>query len=591
LIGGGGLTAMFLNRVRIFLPFLTAYRREILMGCVALLLCDIAGLAIPWLLKTVIDVLPEKPQSRELIQYGGLLFLAAALQGLFRYGWRKKLFGPSRKVEFDILNHLFDHFLTLDRTFYQNQKIGDLMSRATNDLRAIRDFMGLGFLILMDAVVVIACCLALMLYINPRLTFYSLLPLPLVTVLFYKFFGSVIIQHRIVQEHLAKISSMVQENLAGIRVLHAYVQEEHEKRKFDQLSHDYLKKNMRLTKLFGLFTPSLVFVVGVAAMIALWMGGKAVIAGEMTLGSFVAFNGYLMMLSWPMMGIGYVFNLSQKGSSAMGRLEEILSAQSGIADCGAGKSEIRGAIEFRDVQFTYPGTNEFGLRDINLKVEPGSSVAILGMIGSGKTTLTQLVARIFDPGGGVLLLDGLPIQEIPLAVLRRNIAYVDQDPYLFSTTIRNNIAFGADDAGDEKIDEVVRLAGLTPDLSHFPEGLETLVGERGVSLSGGQKQRIALARALIREPKILLLDDAFSSLDIETEEKVLQNIRGYLKGVTSFIVTHRLSTIQNTDRIVVMDNGRIVETGSHAELVRGGEYYSQVFKNQMLAREMEILMK
>ncbi|MFQ5673381.1 MAG: ABC transporter ATP-binding protein [Nitrospinales bacterium] len=582
---------MFVNRLKTFLPFLAAYRREILIGCAALLLCDIAGLAIPWLLKTVIDLLPEKPQSRELIQYGGLLFLAAALQGLFRYGWRKKLFGPSRKVEFDILNRLFDHFLTLDRAFYQNQKIGDLMSRATNDLRAIRDFMGLGFLILMDAVVVIACCLALMIYINPTLTLYALLPLPLVTVLFYKFFGSVVVQHRIVQEHLAKITSMVQENLAGIRVLHAYVQEDHEKRKFDQLSREYLEKNMRLTKIFGLFTPSMVFVVGVAAMIALWIGGKAVIAGEMTLGSFVAFNGYLMMLSWPMMGIGYVFNLSQKGSSAMGRLQEIFSAQSRIADCRTGKSEIQGEIEFRGVQFTYPGKSDFGLRDINLKVERGSSVALLGMIGSGKTTLAQLVARMFDPSAGELLVDGLPIQDIPLSVLRRNIAYVDQEPYLFSTTIKNNIAFGADETGDEKIDEAVRLAGLAPDLSHFPQGLETLVGERGISLSGGQKQRIALARALIRKPKILILDDAFSSLDVETEEKILKNIRDYLKGVTAIIVTHRLSTIRNTDRIVVMDNGRIVETGSHSELVRGGAYYSQVFKNQMLAREMEILMK
>jgi len=582
---------MLINRLKTFLPFLAAYRREILIGCAALLLCDIAGLAIPWLLKTVIDILPAKPQSRELIQYGGLLFLAAALQGLFRYGWRKNLFGPSRKVEFDILNRLFEHFLTLDRAFYQNQKIGDLMSRATNDLRAIRDFMGLGFLILMDSVVVVASCLALMIYISPRLTFYSMLPLPLVTVLFYKFFGSVAIQHRIVQEHLAKISSMVQENLAGIRVLHAYVQEEHEKQKFDRLSHDYLEKNMRLTKLFALFTPSLVFVVGVAAMIALWFGGKAVIAGDMTLGSFVAFNGYLMMLSWPMMGIGYVFNLSQKGSSAMGRLQEIFSSQSGIADCRAGAGEIRGEIEFRGVQFTYPGKSGFGLRDIDLKVARGSSVAILGMIGSGKTTLAQLVVRMFDADAGVLLIDGLPIQDISLSVLRRNIAYVDQDPYLFSTTIKNNIAFGADEAGDGEIDEAVRIAGLTPDLSHFPQGLETLVGERGVSLSGGQKQRIALARALIRKPKILVLDDAFSSLDIETEEKILKNIRDYIKGITAIIVTHRLSTIRNADRIVVMDDGRIVETGSHSELMRGGEYYSQVFKNQMLAREMEILMQ
>lgn len=584
---------MFFNRIKTFLPYLIAYRREISIGAAALLLTDVAGLVIPWLLKTVIDLLPEKPSSQTLIYYAGLLFLAAAFQGLFRYGWRRYLFGPSRKIEFDILNQLFDHFLTLDIPFYQNQKVGDLMSRATNDLRAIRDFLGLGLLILLDAVVMIVSCLCLMVYINPTLTFYCLLPLPLITLLFYKFSHAIARQHLIVQEHLAKIASMVQENLAGIRVLHAYVQEENEKRKFDGLCGEYLKKNMVLTKLFGLFTPSLVFVVGVAALISLWLGAGLVIADEMTLGSLVAFNGYLMMLSWPMMGIGYVFNLSQKGLSAMGRLEEIFSAKSLVADCrpeGASR-KIQGAIEFRGLQFTYPGEIRFGLHDINLKVEKGAHIALIGTIGAGKTTLVQLIPRMFDPQGGSLLIDGTPIQEISLHQLRSSIGYVDQDPYLFSTSIKNNIAFGRDDASEEEIQEVVRLAGLTPDLPSFSEGLDTLVGEKGVALSGGQKQRIALARTLLRKPEILILDNAFSSLDVETEETVLKNIKGYIQGMTTIIVTHRLSTIRNVDQIYVMEKGRIVESGTHSDLVRSGTYYQRVYKSQMLAREMEILMQ
>ncbi|MFQ5717565.1 MAG: ABC transporter ATP-binding protein, partial [Nitrospinales bacterium] len=435
-------------------------------------------------------------------------------------------------------------------------------------------------------------CLSFMIYINPKLTLYAMLPLPMVTLLFYKFSSSISRRHLAVQEHLAKISSMVQENLAGIRVIHAYVQEEYEKRKFEELNREYLKKNMSLTQLFGLFTPSLVFFVGIAVLISLWLGAKAVIAEEMTLGSFVAFNGYLMMMSWPVMGIGYMFNLSQKGLTAMGRLEEILTVQPRVDSRPPRQTdrEIQGEIEFRNLRFTYPGETGFGLRDINLKIPKGTRAALLGMVGAGKTTLVQLIPRIFDCQGGTLLIDGKPVRDIPLSNLRRGIGYVDQGPYLFSTSIKNNIAFGRGDAAEEDILQVVQIAALTPDISSFPQGLETLVGERGVSLSGGQKQRIALARALLRKPKILILDDAFSSLDVETEETILKNIGNYIRGMTTIIVTHRLSTIRHVDQIAVMENGEIIERGTHADLLQNGGYYHKVFKSQALAREMNIYM-
>lgn len=585
---------MFFKRIKPFLPYALAYRRQNAIGILALLLTDMIGLAIPWLLKQVIDLLPSKPSSGQLISYAGALFFAAAMQGVFRFGWRKYLFGPSRYIEFDILNQLYNHFLALDKSFYQRQKVGDLMSRATNDLRSIREFFGLGLLVFVDAFVVIVSCLSLMTYINPILTSYALLPLPVVSLLFYGFSKAISIQHRVVQEHLSKISSMVQENLAGIRVLHAFVQEENEKRKFDVLNREYLQKNMRLTKLFGIFNPSLSFVVGIAALISLWIGGKAVISEEMTLGAFVAFNGYLMMLSWPMMAIGFVFNLSQKGLSAMKRLHEILSVNPLVFDrAGAVEPEqvIEGEIEFRRVSFAYPGTGAPTLREISLQISKGHSIAVLGMVGAGKSTLVQLVPRLFDPQEGEVLVDGRPVREISLSVLRRSIGYVDQEPYLFSTSIKENIALGCESATDAQIDRIVHIAGLEPDLAVFPQGLATLVGERGVSLSGGQKQRIALARALLRKPVILILDDAFSSLDVETEEKILKNIKEVIRGMTTILVTHRLSAVRQVDRIVVMEQGRIVEQGGHAELLGGNGYYRKVYRNQMLAREMEIIMQ
>ncbi len=570
------------------------YRREMTAGIFALLMADFAALLIPLLLKLVVDELPKGPSRSDLMGFGGILLVVAFVQAISRFGWRKLLFGPSRKVETDISNNLFSHFLSLDKIWFLRQKTGDLMSRATNDLRAVRDFVGLGLLILIDCVVVIVCCVSLMIWINPSLTLVVLVPLPVLSILFWKFLPEMGRRHEVVQEHLAKITSHVQENLAGVRVLHAFVQEEAEKRKFDELNREYIQKNLSVTRLFGIFTPSLMLTVGVAAMISLWAGGKAVILQDMTLGSFVAFNGYLLMLSWPMMGIGYVTNLTQKGQAAMSRIQEIFSAQAGICDSENNVKPItglKGEIEFRGLDFFYPQRNQESLIDIRLKIPEGQVLAIVGMIGSGKSTLVQLIPRLYEAGQDMLFLDGHSIREIPLAVLRESIGFVNQEPYLFSATIRENITFGVNEAADDEINEVVRKAGLLADMNRFPDGLGTIVGERGVSLSGGQIQRIALARALLTRPKILVLDDAFSSLDAETEEDILSDIKEFTRGVTTVIVSHRLSAVRKADRIVVMNNGKIVEDGTHDKLMLLNGEYARSFKSQALAMEMEITLQ
>ena len=582
-----------MKRIRAFIPYIKAYRWEIMIGVVALMATDAIALVIPWLLKSFIDLLPQKPSGSELGWYAGLLILIALGQGVSRFGWRKYLFGPSRKIEVDILNNLFRHMQSLDKTFFQSHKVGDLMSRATNDLRAVKDFIGLGLLVALDAVVVITACVALMIYIHPRLTLYALMPLPLVSILFFGFIRTIGTRHQAIQEHLAKITSMVQENLAGIRVLHAFVQEEHEKKRFEGLNREHIAKNMNLAKLFGVFTPSLVLTLGLAALIVFWMGSREVIAGNMSLGSFVAFNGYLVMLSWPMMAIGFVINLTQKGLAAMKRILDIFDSQSSLAPVSHPSQDhpLQGGIEFRDMTFHYPGEKTPVLENINLKIEPGSTVAIIGMIGSGKSSLAQLIPRVFDAPDASILVDGQPIIQIPLDRLRGQIALVDQEPFLFSASIRNNIAVGRSDVTDEEIEAMVRCVHLAPDLERWPQGLDTVVGERGVALSGGQKQRIALARALIRNPKILILDDAFSSLDIETEAIILNNIQSITGTLTTVLITHRLSITRQVDQIVVMERGRIAERGNHEALMNNEGLYRRMYNHQALAREMEILLQ
>ncbi len=581
-----------MNNLKSFLPYVSKYRREFLLGILALIVTDAMTLVVPWLIKEFIDIISGKPAKEQILKYVLLLFLISLGLMVGRYGWRKYMFGLSRKIEFDILNDLFKHLLGLDRLWYQKQKTGDLMSRATNDLRAVREFFGLGVLILIDAVFVIIMAVVMMSFINVDLALKVFIPLPFISVLFFCFVREIGKRHKEVQEHLAKITERVQENLSGIRILHAFVQEEYEKKKFENLNLEYIKKNLRVTQIFGLFTPTMVFSMGIASMISLWMGGKAVISEEITLGSFVAFNGYLMLLSWPMMGIGYVFNLTQKGLVGMERINEVFLAKAQIVDEGIKfmDSPSHGDLELRNVFFSYSGEADRSLNGIDLKVLPGQTLGIVGVIGSGKTTLAQIILRFYDPISGDILIDGKSIRDFSLHSLRNYIGYVSQEPFLFSTSIRNNIALGNENISDSEIEKIVQIAGLDSDLKIFPDHIETLVGEKGVTLSGGQKQRIALARALLRNPKLLILDDSFSNLDSKMEEDLLQNLKKYYGNITKIIISHRLSTILNADNIIVIENGAISEQGNHSQLVELGGVYAELFRNQELAREMKIIL-
>jgi ATP-binding cassette subfamily B multidrug efflux pump len=580
-----------LNNLKALFPYVRKYHREFLFGIVALIVADCMTLMVPWLIKEFVDILPQKPVTEQLLKYVLFLFLISLVLVVGRYGWRKYMFGLSRKIEFDILNDLFRHLLSLDRLWYQKQKTGDLMSRATNDLRAVREFFGLGILILIDAVFVIVMAVTLMVWINAELALKVFIPLPIVSVLFFSFVKEIGKRHEAVQEHLSKITEHVQENLSGIRVLHAFVQEENEKNKFNKLNQEYIRKNLRVTQMFGIFTPTMVFAVGVAGMISLWMGGRAVIADEITLGSFVAFNGYLMLLSWPMMGIGYVFNITQKGLVGMARVNDVFFARSSIVDMGGDYIPANnGDLKFSGIRFKYASETREALKEIDFTISCGQTLGIVGVIGSGKSTLARILLRFYDPASGDIYIDGKSIQEMPLKGLRDYIGYVSQEPFLFSTSIRDNIALGRANASDSEIEKIIEIAGMTSDLESFPDHLETMIGEKGVTLSGGQKQRIALARALFKNPPLLILDDSFSNLDSEMEEELLLNLKIHFKDTTKIIISHRLSTILNAENIIVMENGCISEQGNHSQLVKSGGIYSGLFQNQELAREMEIIL-
>ena len=581
-----------MNNLKSFLPYVSKYRRELLLGILALIITDAMTLVVPWLIKDFIDIISVKPEKAQILKYVLLLFLISL--GLMggRYWWRKYMFGLSRKIEFDILNDLFQHLLSLDRLWYQKQKTGDLISRATNDLRAVREFFGLGILILIDAVFVIIMAVIMMSFINFDLALKVFIPLPFISILFFCFVREIGKRHKEVQEHLAKITERVQENLSGIRVLHAFVQEEYEKKKFGKLNLEYIKKNLRVTQIFGLFTPTMIFSMGIASMISLWMGGKAVISEDITVGSFVAFNGYLMLLSWPMMGIGYVFNLTQKGLVGMQRISEVFLAKAEILDEGINFMDIprHGDLELRNVFFSYSGEAGRTLNGIDLRVSSGQTLGVVGVVGSGKTTLAQILLRFYDPISGDILIDGKSIREFSLKSLRDYIGYVSQEPFLFSTSIRNNIALGNKNISGSEIEKIVQIAGLDSDLKNFPDYIETPVGAKGVTLSGGQKQRIALARALLKNPKLLILDDSFSNLDFEMEKDLLENLKKYYGKTTKIIISHRVSTILSADNIVVIENGAISEQGKHSQLVELGGVYAELFRNQELAREMKIIL-
>jgi len=563
------------------------------LGILALLGTDAMHLLIPWFTRLALDGLHTiEDDGWGLLRYPALIVAAATAQGIFRYFWRTNVFGFSRNIEWDIRNTLFAHLQRLPLAYFQYTKTGDLMSRLTNDLASVREMLGIGAVAALDGAVLILAALPLMIGIDPWLTLWSLLSLPGITFLVLGFGNRIHRGYREVQQFLGRVSIFVQENLAGIRVVQAYAQEENQARQFRELSAEYMRKNLVTARLSGVLWPLMAVFSGLAAAVVLWLGGRRVLMGQLTIGQFVQFNGYLAMLTWPVMAIGYVVNLYQRGTSALTRLVEILEtpvAPGYLTPEDGSPRRLRGEIEFRRLSFRYTPNGPWVLRDLSLKIPAGTRCAILGEVGAGKSTLVHLISRLFEAPEGSLFLDGRDIRTIPLSTLKASIGLVSQDIFLFSETIRENILFGRHDATVEDVEEAARIAALLPSIQEFPNRFDTLLGERGVRLSGGQKQRTALARALIKNPPILILDDAFSSVDVQTEERILSELKASMEGRTTILISHRISTVKNADQIVYVKDGQIVEQGTHQELLAREGHYHRLYQKQLLVTELEAL--
>ncbi|MDD5543145.1 MAG: ABC transporter ATP-binding protein [Acidobacteriia bacterium] len=569
-------------------PYVKRYRRRIALGFVCVIVTNAVGMAFPWVLKVAIDDLVRALTTEKLLKYPLMLIGITLVQAVFRFSMRWVLIGISRDIEYDLRNDLFSHLLKLSTRFYHHNRTGDLMSKATNDVAAVRMLVGPGIMYTANTVVATVLALAIMLHLDSRLTLLALLPLPLVSVAM-RYLGSLIHDRfEKIQAMFSDISARVQENLSGIRVVKSFCQEDAEIETFKRMNREYVEKNLGLIRIWGTFYPSLEFLIGLAFVVVLWLGGLQVISGRISLGSFVAFNTYLGMLVWPMIAFGWVVNLVERGAASMGRINVIFVTPADIVDNDVTLSDappIRGDIEFRNLTFAYDGHPI--LRNINLRISRGQRVAIVGHTGSGKSTLVQLIPRLYDAPPGTLFVDGRDIREYPLEALRSAIGYVPQETFLFSETVAENISFGVTHTTAEEIQRVAEVSHLHADVREFPKQFETLVGERGITLSGGQKQRTAISRAVLRDPKILILDDALSSVDTDTEERILRELDVVMRNRTSILISHRVSTVKNADQIVVLHQGQIAEQGTHQELLAHEGYYADLYRKQLLEEELE----
>jgi ATP-binding cassette subfamily B protein len=562
---------------------------RLLAGFVSLLVVDGLQLLIPRIIKWAVDDLTEgRVSGLGLLRYAGYIVVIAVTMNFVRFFWRYYIIGTSRKIEEKLRNRLFGHIQTLSFSFFNDTKTGDLMAHATNDMNAVRMATGIGLVAAADSVVLGGAALAFMFAINLRLTLMalSIAPFLIITVLF---FGKMV--HRRFEKVQATFSLLMErarENFSGMRVIKSYVQEDSEVDKFSQVSSRYVADNMSLVKVWGLFFPTIMLFANLSSAIVLLFGGGKVILTEISMGDFVAFTSYLAILIWPMMAIGWVINMLQRGAASMGRINRILETKPDIRD-GANLLEVEraeGDIEFKNVTFSYNGSGPV-LNGISLTIKQGQTLGVVGRTGTGKSTLVNLIARLYDTNQGQITIGGHDLRDYPLQVLRRSVGCVPQDTFLFSDTLRENISFGKVEASDEEIDHVIRAAQLIKDVEEFPNGLMTLVGERGVTLSGGQRQRVAIARALLIDPEVLILDDAFSSVDTDTEDAILRAFKERRRGRTNILISHRISTVKLADMIIVLDDGRIAEQGGHDDLVEHGGIYSGMYYMQQLEEEMD----
>jgi ATP-binding cassette subfamily B multidrug efflux pump len=583
-----------LENLRPLFPYMRRYRRGFLLGGFFAVCSNAIWVLFPEVIRRAIDDMTKHLSYRGILFYAGILVAVALSKGIFLFLTRWVLIGISRDIEYDLRNDLFRVLERQAPSYFQENRTGDIMARATNDLNAVRMLLGPAIMYSANTILFTIGALIFMIRISPWLTLLAFVPLPAASILVQYFGRKIHERFERIQAMYSDISAQVQENVSGARLVRAFAQEESEISAFERANAEYVRRALRLVRLMGMLWPTLEFMLGLSLVVVLLVGGHEVVNARISVGAFVAFTTYMVMLTWPVIALGWVVNLVQRGTASVTRIHEILIAEPSISDAtlpaaGPVKTEIRGEIEFHNLNFTYDNSTAPVLRDINLRIPAGSSFAIVGPTGSGKTTLVRLIPRLLEAQRGMLRVDGQAVMDYPLEKLREAIGFVPQETFLFSESIRENVAFGAPAATEKEILEAAATAHIRDEILEFPKGFDTLVGERGVTLSGGQKQRTAIARALVRDPRILILDDALSSVDTFTEERILQGLAEAMRGRTTIFISHRVSTVRHADQIAVLVDGSIVELGTHDELVARNGYYTQLHEKQMLEEELSVV--